>query len=263
MATQPPPAFPIFYKELTPLLSTDHAGYSTSTNASAEYFANQHAVPLTVDEFILAQRFYPIVFSDADEPVPLALFGLNEGVNTFVDEKGQTNTPFYVPAYVRRYPFLLARLTPDAQEMSLCFDPQSGLIGDIKDGQPLFEDGKPTENLNNIMKFCEDFEMSVQRTGAFVREIKELDLLIDGEVSIQPNNSDKPFVYRGFKMVDENKLRDMHGDQLRKINQNGILPIIYAHLFSLQLVQGVFGAQMMQGKVPGIEAQPQPATADA
>jgi hypothetical protein len=64
-------------------------------------------------------------------------------------------------------------------------------------------------------------------------------------------------------MIAEDKVRDLHGDQLRKINQNGILPLIYAHLFSLQLVQSVFGAQMMQGKVPGLEPQTQPATADA
>ncbi|MGE0179908.1 MAG: SapC family protein [Sphingomonas sp.] len=265
MATQPPPALPIFYKELIPLLSTDHAKWQTRATESPSYFAGQHAVPLTVDEFMLAQRFYPIVFSDAAEPVPLALFGLNEGVNTFVNEDGRGETSFYVPAYVRRYPFMLARLQEDKPDLSLCFDPQSDMVGEFKDGQPLFEDGKPTENLNNIMKFCEDFDISVQRTGQFVRELQELDLLIDGEVTIQPNGSEQPFVYRGFKMVAEEKLRDLHGDQLRKINQSGILGLIHAHLFSLQLVQSLFSSQAMQGKVPGFDpqAQPQPATADA
>jgi hypothetical protein len=263
MATQPPPQLPILYKELMPLLSTDHANYSTRPTSSPKYFANQHALPLTVDEFAMAQRHYPIVFSDSEEPVPLALLGLNEGVNIFVNEEGQPEQPFYVPAYVRRYPFMLARLRPDAQEMSLCFDPTSEMVGEHKDGAPLFEDGKPTETLNNIMKFCEDFEIAIQRTAAFVTEVKELDLLIDGEVTIQPTNSDKPFVYRGFKMVDENKLKEMHGDQLRKINHNGILPLLYAHLFSLQLVQNVFSAQMTQGKVPGLDPVGAPVPADA
>ncbi len=51
-------------------------------------------------------------------------------------------------------------------------------------------------------------------------------------------------------MVDEEKLREMNGDQLRKINQNGILPLIIAHLFSLPLIREIFGRQMQQGKVP-------------
>ena len=53
-----------------------------------------------------------------------------------------------------------------------------------------------------------------------------MDLLIDGEVTIQPDGAPQPFLYRGFRMVDEEKLRDLNGDQLRKINQNGILPLI-------------------------------------
>ena len=86
----------------------------------------QHAIPLTVDEFPLVQRHMPIVFSVGDDPVPLALMGLNEGVNVFVDDDGKlTENRCYVPAYVRRYPFMLARLRPDTDELSLCFDPTS------------------------------------------------------------------------------------------------------------------------------------------
>jgi hypothetical protein len=193
--------------------------------------------------------------------VPLALTGLNEGVNVFVDDEGTPLHPFYIPAYVRRYPYVLARLEPNAQEMSLCFDPDSELIGEYDDGLPLFDDGKPTENLTNILKFCEDFEVAGQRTSAFLRELNELDLLIDGEVSIQPGDSAVPFIYRGFRMVDEAKFRDLHGDQLRKINQNGILPLIVAHLFSLSLIRDLFARQMALGKVPQQPAQP--VTADA
>ena len=88
-----------------------------------------------------------------------------------------------------------------------------------------------------------------------------MELLIDGEVTIQPEGAEQPFIYRGFKMVSEEKLRDMRGDELRKINQNGILALITAHLFSLSLVREIFGKQMQLGKVAA--PQPLPATADA
>src|SRR3546814_4680932 len=74
--------------------------------------------------------------------------GMNEGINTFVDDEGKLLNPVYVPAYIRRYPFLLARLRPDSDELSLCFDPTSGAIGKFDEGDLLFEDGKPSEATN-------------------------------------------------------------------------------------------------------------------
>lgn len=89
-----------------------------------------------------------------------------------------------------------------------------------------------------------------------MEELIKLDLLMDGEVSITQAGNDKPFVYRGFKMVDEEKLRDMNGDKLRKINQNGMLPLIHAHLFSLQLMRDIFAQQVQQGKMPQVTQAP-------
>lgn len=250
MATQPPPNLPLFYKNLQPLSSSLHAKYKSRPSDKAPYLATANAIPLTIDEFISAQRHYPIVFSSGDVPVPLALMGLNEGVNVFIDEEGKPVNPVYIPAYVRRYPYLLARLDQKAEELSLCFDPTSGLIGEGDEGSALFEDDKPTEGLTAILKFCEEFEIAAQRTSAFVKELQEMDLLIDGEVTIQPGDAAQPFLYRGFRMVNEEKMREMNGDTLRKLNQNGILPLIYAHLFSLPQIREIFGRQMALGKVP-------------
>jgi hypothetical protein len=258
MATQPPANdLPIFYGGLEPLSSQVHGDFRTRPSDAAPYLVTTHAVPITVDEFVATQRFCPIVFSTGDSPVPLALMGLNEGVNVFVDADGRPLGEMYVPAYVRRYPFMLARIAPDAQELSLCFDPTSELVGRFDEGTPLFDDGKPSEATNNVLKFCEEFEMSAQRTVAFVDELKASDLLMDGEVSIQPNDSEQPFVYRGFQMVNEEKIRELRGDELRKMNQNGMLPLVMAHLFSLTLMRDIFAKQMHQGKGPQGQAQGQ------
>jgi len=65
-------------------------------------------------------------------------------------------------------------------------------------------------------------------------------------------------------MVDEEKLREMRGDELRKINQNGLLPLVYAHLFSLSQIREVFGRQVAQGKGPaGIPGAAMPQVAQA
>ena len=90
---------------------------------------------------------------------------------------------------------------------------------------------------------------------------------MDGELAIQRTDQpDQPYVYRGFQMVDQNKLRELRGDQLRKWNENGMLPLIYAHLMSLDMMRIVFAKQTMQGKGPGVLENPaaaQPAPANA
>jgi hypothetical protein len=180
----------------------------------------------------------------------------------FVDDQGKLLGETYVPAYVRRYPFMLARLNPDADDLSLCFDPQSGLVGDFEEGAPLFEDGQPSQATQAVLKFCEEFELAAQNTLAFVKELETAELLIDGEVSVQPAGAEQPFIYRGFKMVAQEKLRELRGDALRKMNQNGVLPLIMAHLFSLSLVPELFSRQLRQGKGPQLaQAAPEPADA--
>ncbi len=245
------PQLPLFYKDLQPLSSELHATFKMRQMDSAPWLQNQHAVPLTVEEFPMAQRFFPIVFSDGEDGVPIALMGLNEGVNVFLDADAKiVDGDVYLPAYVRRYPFMLARLSPDAEELSLCFDPKSEAVGDFEDGQALFDNAEPSEMTKGILAFNEQFEQAGQRTAAFMAELKEMDLLQDGEVTIQPGDGGQPFVYRGFRMVDEQKLAALRGDQLRKMAQSGMLPLIYAHLFSLALMSHIFNLQVRQGKQP-------------
>lgn len=241
---------PLLFKDLAPLSTVDHAKFKLRQADNVNFIRDQHAIPLTAEEFGSAQRYFPIVFSAGENPVPLALMGLNEGVNVFVGDDGKFVQEIYVPAYVRRYPFLLARLQPGSDELSLCFDPSVDTVGAFKDGEPLFADGQPTELTRGILGFCEQFEQAGQRTGAFVKELQDHQLLIDGEVAIQPDGSDKPYIYRGFQMVAEEKLRELRGDVLRKMNQSGLLALVYAHLFSLQIMREIFARQLALGKVP-------------
>ena len=263
MATAAPTqSLPLFYSAIEPLNVTQHAKMKVRTVLRMAQVGRTHAIPVTVDEFTLIQRFYPIVFSVGDNPIPIALMGLNEGVNVFLDENGRPlDAHVYIPAYVRRYPFLLARLSPDSDELSLCFDPTADAVGDFKEGEALFDGESPSEATKAILQFCEQFEAAGQRTAAFVDELVKADLLMDGEVAIQPEGYTQPFVYRGFRMVDEEKLRSLRGDELRKMNQSGLLALIHAHLFSLTEVRNIFGRQMQQGKAPAQAPQPAPAEA--
>jgi len=253
---------PLFYKEIVPLNATQHGKMKIRQVEKSPFIAQTHAIPITVDEFGLAQRHYPIVFSIGENSIPIALMGLNEGVNVFLDPDGRPiDTATYIPAYIRRYPFLLAKLNPDTDELSLCVDPTSEAVGEFDDGQPLFDGDQPSDATKAILEFCEQFETAGQRTSAFMEDVKKSGLLMDGEVAIQPEGYQQPFIYRGFQMIDEEKLRELRGDELRKMNQNGMLPLLYAHLFSLAQMREVFARQLGQGKAP--QQVPMPASADA
>ncbi|HEX8412303.1 MAG TPA: SapC family protein, partial [Sphingomicrobium sp.] len=134
MATAAPDQpLPLLYSQLELLNLQQHGSWKIRRIDKSPMMAKVHAIPATVEEFPLLQRFYPIVFSVGDNPVPLVLMGLNEGVNVFLDEDGVLiDKDVYVPAYLRRYPFLLARVRPDSDELSLCVDPSSGAVGDFE-----------------------------------------------------------------------------------------------------------------------------------
>ena len=250
MATAPQASLPVFYKDLMPLNSRDHASWKSRTTDKAPWLAGFHAVPLTVEEFPQAARHFPIIFSTGDSPVPLALLGLNEGVNVFVDADGKLTENIYIPAYVRRYPFLLAKLTPDSGELSLCFDPTTDLVGAFDEGNALFDGDQPSESTKAVLGFCEQFEQAGLKTQAFIDELAKHKLLMDGEVAIQQEGAAQPFIYRGFQKINQEVLREVRGDVLRGWNQSGLLPLIYAHLFSLDLIREIFGRQVQQGKGP-------------
>ncbi len=250
MASAPQSSLPLFYQDLMPLNSRDHASWHSRPTDKASWLAGQHAVPLTAEEFPQAGRNYPIIFSVGEGSVPLGLMGLNEGVNVFTDAEGTLTENVYVPAYVRRYPFLLAKLDPKSEELSLCFDPTSDLVGEFEEGGALFTGDQPSDVTKGLLGFCEQFEQAGQRTQNFVAELEKHNLLMDGEVAINQEGVEQPFIYRGFRMVDQAKLAEVRGDVLRGWNQSGLLALIYAHLFSLELIREIFGRQVAQGKGP-------------
>jgi hypothetical protein len=250
MASAPLQGLPLFYNDLTPLSSGVHGDWRMRSIDGAQFLKDVHAVPLLSEEILLAHRSYPIVFASGPEPVPLALMGLNDGVNVVVDDRGMFPDDTYVPAYVRRYPFLLAKLREDSDDLSLCFDPTSEVIGAYDDGDPIFEAGQPSDRTKGILGFCETFETSSQVTAAFSHELSEQKLFTDGEFTVQPDGAGQPYVYRGFQIISEEALKTLRGDVARKWIQNGLMPLIYAHLFSLNLMGEIFAKQKAQGKLP-------------
>lgn len=239
MTSAPSHGLPKFYNEVVPLDGERHGDWRLRSSANSPWVVGHNTIPLLASEFVSAQRNYPIVFSSAGLPAPLALMGLSKR-NDFFDDKGQAIGKFYIPAYVRRYPFILAKLGSEAENLTLCFDPGCGLLGKFEDGALLFEGDSPSEKTNQIVKFCQDFDTSAAFTQKFVKELQKFDLLVEGNATVKNGHgSAKPTRYAGFLIVDEKRLRDVDGSQLKEWCRNGVMSMIMAHLHSLNLVSAL------------------------
>ena len=223
--TQPEPLTPELHKDLGVIRKDGPFGFA----------AAGHAVPLTVGEFGLAAVTGPIIFV-GDEKLPIAVMGLNSGENMFVRPDGVFEAGVYVPAYIRRYPFVFAT-DQVAGQMVLCIDRAADFIvpgGDM----PFFEaDGQPSEYTKNCIEFCNSFEVERQRTTAFVQLLKDLDLFESKTANFTPLNPDgtagEATKIADYFGVSEEKLNKLPNEKFIELRDNGALQQIYAHMFSL------------------------------
>lgn len=249
----------LFYEKPEPLTPELHGNLGISRVEPAFAFvAKSHVVPLTVTEFAPAALSYPVVF--VGEPKnPLAVMGLRQGENLFVSPEGQFRAEAYIPAYIRRYPFVFAN-DEQQQRMILCVDRGAPQVVENADA-PFFADGKPTEYVETAMKFCRDFESERQRTDNFVKLLNELDLFDVREAVFTPRNPDgsagQPQKIADYYAVSEEKLAKLPAKKLAELRDNGALGQIYAHLVSL------LGWDRLIAMAFERAAQQQPAAANA
>jgi hypothetical protein len=241
MATPAAPESPItgtvlFYSTPEPLNSEMHGKLGLVRTDKPYGFARKgHMTPLTVTEFANAALSFPIIFV-GDEKTPVAVLGLNADESLFIDAEGAYDPGVYIPAYIRRYPFVLAN-DSDQQRMIVCIDRQSSLLAEGGD-LALFDDkGQPTEYTQNAIKFCDDFEVERQRTESFVQLINDLDLFDRRQSHFTPmlanGQSGEPQLIAEFWGVSEEKLNALPAEKFVELRDNGALGQIYAHLLSL------------------------------
>jgi len=225
----------LFYSQPEPLTPELHGKLGVKRMDGPFSFARVgHAIPLTVGEFPLAAVTGPIIFV-GDEKLPIAVMGLNAGENMFVRDNGMFEPGVYIPAYVRRYPFVFANDQANNQ-MVLCVDRKAEFIVEGGD-MPFFENGQPSEYTKNCIEFCNNFEIERQRTLSFVQILRDLDLFEQKTANFTPMNPDgtpgQPQKIADYFGVSEDKLNKLPTDKLVELRDNGALSQIYAHLLSL------------------------------
>lgn len=225
----------LFYQRPARLNRVAHSKLRFTPLTNFEFARKVTAVPLMAAEFPVACRQYPIIFVQTQEGEVLAqaVLSLTEGINSFIDDKGQW-TATYVPAFIRRYPFVLAEIPGKPDDFDVAFDEGSGCFHPKK-GESLFDDhGAPTAFLQAQIDFLKNFHGEHQRTRRVLGALKTDGLLIPYNVDIVRGKDKAQFAVRNALVVDEAKLTALAPEKAGSYLTSGMLAMVYAHLISLQ-----------------------------
>lgn len=215
-----------------------------------------HSLLLAGVEFNEACKEYAIVFtrSPAGKVVPVAMLGLRAGENLFVGDDGRWDAR-YVPAFVRRYPFVLAQL-PGEQQLAVCVD-EAFPGWNVAAGEPLFDaEGRDTAFLRNALDFLAQYQREHERTEAFCARLEQAGLL--KEMNARANLTDgRAFTVDGLLVVDEPKLMALPDETVLSLFRSGELHLVSMHLASLSNMQRL--VDRMAQRASPMRPAPQPA----
>jgi hypothetical protein len=223
----------LIYETVVPVVFANHRHSSVEIGRNFGFSRKVNSVPLTAVEFREAESDYPIVFAGNKEAVmPAVILGLQEGENLYLSKEGKWDAR-YIPAFVRRYPFVFAK-SDDGQRFNLCIDEQfSGFNGDGR-GERLFaDDGKPSTYVENILKFLQEYQLQFHRTERFCKRILDLELLEPMQAQVELNSGEK-YSLGGFMAINREKLKELPGDKLAELAKTDELELIYLHLQSMR-----------------------------
>lgn len=224
-------SLPLFYEQPRPLAAGVHANLSLAGNTGFAYAAKTNAVPLVATELPTACRHFPIVFSDGEQPTPVAVLGVRGQENLFVDAQGQWRPGTYIPAYVRRYPFIFME-NEDRSQYTLCIDEKAAAVVEGRDNPFFDEAGEPTALARSALEFCRDYQNQHAYTLEFARALADADLLIENRADITLADGQR-LAMSGFKVIDEARFNKLPEAEFLRWRANGWLPLVYCHLLSI------------------------------
>jgi SapC len=228
---------PLFYAQPKVLQPRRHGARSLAGSADYRFTATTNAVPLVAAEMPSAARHFPVVFTDEALPQPVAVLGLRAGQNLFVDAQGQWQPGSYVPAYVRRYPFIFLE-NEACTEYTLCID-EAAVAVVPGSWNPFFDaSDRPTPLTRSALAFCRDYQAQLEPTLAFARALVAAQLLVDHRADVTLKDGQQ-LSLSGFKVIDEAKFNGLPDAEFCRWRTRGWLPWVYAHFASVGAWSGL------------------------
>lgn len=223
----------MFYEKVAPISQDRHKAWSLA-RGDYGFAAEANAAPLMCAEFATAATELPIVFGKSENGyAPVVVLGIEQGKSLLVDEDGKWKGS-YVPAFIRRYPFVFAA-GEDGKTYTLCLDEAyAGCDPEGEQGEPLYnEEGKPSEALDKALEFAKNYEIEARRTSEFCKILEDEGLLDPMQAGITMPDGQKRAV-TGFHVVSRERLKKIEGEKLQSMFQRDVLELVYYHLVSMR-----------------------------
>ncbi len=225
----------MFYKNPEPLSLDAHKKYGvTAVEKPFAFMADQHFMPITAPEFGAAAASFPVIFA-GEERTPLAVLGIRQGENLFVTE-GQYEQDFYMPAFARRFPFVLAA-DKSNDRFVVCVDTDAECVTDKNPAQMFFDKEDTSAFTKEAFQFLQNYERDRQATSKMIEDFKEADLFEQKEMNFRGQNADGsegPLQkIADYFAISEEKLKALPDDKLKDFSERGYLAVAYAHMVSL------------------------------
>ncbi len=160
----------------------------------------------------------------------MAILGLRDNENLFLNEKNEWLSGSYIPAYVRRYPFIFSEI-PNSEQLTLCIDNTKDIVEENGEQHFFDDEGKPSQLATNALEFCKSYHAAAQATLNFGKALSEKGLLTQKEVQINVSGN-RRINFSGFQIIDEKKFVELDDKTFLELKKEGWLPFIYAHLIS-------------------------------
>jgi len=220
---------PLFYTKPTLITVDAHKKTGLNKDIGFGFASGANAIPVNLVEFPQLAHYYPIAFARDAVATPVAIVGVRNDENLFVNGKGEWVPNTYIPAYARRYPFILSEST-GSEQLSLCIDDANNSLS--AKGEPFFDDAnQPSQVSKNALEFCRSYHQAALQTQEFGKVLAAADLLVDRTAEITVKGGQR-ITFSGFRIVDEAKFNQLPEKTFMEWRQKGYLAGVYAHLFS-------------------------------
>ena len=223
----------LIYERATPVSSKQHGNWSVKTGTDYSFARDVNSVPLMAVEFPTAAPEYAIVFAGTEESVmPAVILGMREKENVYFKD-GSGWQAKYIPAFVRRYPFVFSR-SEDGSTFTLCIDETFSGCNQEGRGERLVDsEGTKSQYLDGILGFLRDYQAHFLHTQALCNKLKELNLLEPMRAQFTLNTGEN-VALEGFLAVNRERLKKLTADQLAALAQTDELELLYLHLQSMR-----------------------------
>ncbi|TPK58187.1 SapC family protein [Mesorhizobium sp. B2-4-19] len=230
-------AMPLFYSRPEALNPVRHGSLGLTARGDFAFARTAHAIPVVASEMPAAMRSYPIVFIGPAKS-PVIITGVRQGENLFVDADGRWTAPHYVPAYVRRYPFILAEDPTAAGRLTLCVDRASErvidqLMAPFREDKiaPFFSGGEPTEATRQALAFCDQFQIDFRATREMIDRIDAHGLFAPRQSKVTLEGGEV-LNLTDFQVIDEPAFNKLSDEAFLDLRKSGALGLLYCHLAS-------------------------------